>query len=723
MLRTARWITGSFLRDAVLFALVTLWLHQLLVPFGEATNIPSVTLFTTFIGLLFVSDLIVGGWIPRLLLKALVLILFMYSEYYKHYAFFEMTWMMHWLSDLYYTVRAAFSSDLDLLPESGRTTVFFLTLWMFQTFFRQSLNSRMWMFVFLLIGSIGLGVLDSFFVKDAKWNIVLFLFLGLLILSFMQLPAIERIARMPRRMSGWPTEWLVWTLVLSVLVVGTSSAAPKIKEPNWPDPVAFLQSKKGSGATVQKIGYGNDDTRLGGPFQMDEQVVFTVKTSVEQYYRGEAKTTYTGKGWLSSVVGEVVSDLSEMRHLQRMEPAVMEGEPVVQEYQFKSDMVPVVFNQYRMTGVELINPAQTTLLYSDLDSRLSLNSLNEGDSYRVSSLIPYFDEKKYNGANVPSPNPMTRPYLSLPVTLPQRVKDLAREITADAKTPYQRAEAIETYLRNTYSYETKDVPVPDEEQDFVDQFLFDSLRGYCDHFSSSMVVMARSVGLPARWVKGFTKGDVDLTYRSEKEGEYLYVVKNRNAHSWPEIYFEEVGWVAFEPTSTFSMPHLFKPDEETSLPLPVPTDEAQKQEKDLEDEAATTAVSSFEIDWQALGKGSLWIAGIALLLAFFFRRQLVTAWYLRRAYRSDGEVADHALRRLLYVLGKLGYKRQADMTLREYAVSLSGDPSLRGREMVSLAKIFERVFYGKERSVSDKEKGQIRDLWMRIIRKAGRQKR
>jgi transglutaminase-like putative cysteine protease len=724
MLRTARWITGSFLRDAVLFVLVWFWTYQLLIPFGEATAIPDVSIFSLFIGVLFAADLLVGGISARLVLKALVLSAFVYYLYYQQNSIPDLTWVSQWLTDSYNTVVAAFSSDLQLLPESGRTTVFMLTLWMFQAFLRQSLSSRGWMFVVLIVGTVALGVMDSFFVKDAKWNIVLFLFLGLLILAFMQLPAIERIARMPRLLNGWPAEWLVWTLVLSLVVVGTSSAAPKIKEPSWPDPIAFLQAKKGSGTGQQKIGYGNDDTKLGGPFQMDDTVVFTVKTKVEQYYRGEAKVTYTGKGWLSGSIGVEVPDMRDITPLQRMEPPVMEGERVVQEYEFKQNMAPVVINQYRMTGIEQLNTQQeNTLLYSDLDSRMSLNELRAGDSYRVVSTIPYFDEQKLKSANVPKPNALFRPYLSLPVTLPKRVRDLAQEITADAKTPYERAKAIESYLHNSFTYETEDVPVPAEDQDFVDQFLFESKRGYCDHFSSAMVVMARAVGLPARWVKGFTKGDVDLSYRSNVEGEYLYVVKNRNAHSWPEIYFEGIGWVAFEPTSTFTMPHLFKPEEETSLPLPSNTDQVEKREKDLEEETSSASATSFEIDWKAIGKGSLWLAGIALVLAILFRRRLLTAYYLRRAYKADDEVAQNALRRLLYVLGKLGYQRREDMTLREYALHLSGDQALRGREMIPLAKIFERVFYGQQRAVTQKERSQIRELWMRIIRKAGRTKR
>ena len=143
-------------------------------------------------------------------------------------------------------------------------------------------------------------------------------------------------------------------------------------------------------------------------------------------------------------------------------------------------------------------------------------------------------------------------YTQLPESLPQRVKDLALEITMGEKTWYDKAKAIEKYFKGSqFSYDTKNVMVPDGDVDYVDQFLFDSLRGYCDNFSTSMVVLLRSLDIPARWVKGYTEGES----RGYKEGDSnirLFDVTNNNAHSWVEAYFPQVGWVSFEPTPGFT---------------------------------------------------------------------------------------------------------------------------------------------------------------------------
>ncbi len=143
-------------------------------------------------------------------------------------------------------------------------------------------------------------------------------------------------------------------------------------------------------------------------------------------------------------------------------------------------------------------------------------------------------------------------YLQLPEELPERIHTLAKQITKEYHTPYEQAKAIEGYLRyGEYQYETQDMPVPKEGEDFVDQFLFESKRGYCDHFSTSMVVLLRASGIPARWVKGFGPGENEYDGKTEK---YQVTVRNQHAHSWVEVYFPDFGWIPFEPTPGFVNP-------------------------------------------------------------------------------------------------------------------------------------------------------------------------
>jgi len=113
-------------------------------------------------------------------------------------------------------------------------------------------------------------------------------------------------------------------------------------------------------------------------------------------------------------------------------------------------------------------------------------------------------------------------------------------VTAEAETPYARALALEAYLRS-FPYDLE-VAKPPEGQDVADYFLFDLQRGYCDYFASAMVVMARSVRIPARLAVGYAMGRYD-----PQRG--AYVVTEKDGHAWPELYFPGYGWIPFEPTS------------------------------------------------------------------------------------------------------------------------------------------------------------------------------
>jgi hypothetical protein len=124
-----------------------------------------------------------------------------------------------------------------------------------------------------------------------------------------------------------------------------------------------------------------------------------------------------------------------------------------------------------------------------------------------------------------------------------RVRALALEITDDAPTTYDKIRAIERWLGAHTEYSI-DAPLPSAgSDDVVDEFLFVSRQGWCEQVASSLTVLARSVGIPARLATGFVPGEQDrLTGR--------FVVRERDAHAWTEIYFPGVGWQGFDPTAS-----------------------------------------------------------------------------------------------------------------------------------------------------------------------------
>jgi len=129
-------------------------------------------------------------------------------------------------------------------------------------------------------------------------------------------------------------------------------------------------------------------------------------------------------------------------------------------------------------------------------------------------------------------------YLQVP-TLDPRVAKLAKQVTASSTSNYMRAKDIERYLKNNYGY-TLQLPGL-REPDPLARFLFERKKGHCEYFATSMAMMLRTLGIPTRTVNGFRGGEYnDLTNS--------YIVREKDAHSWVEVYFPEYGWVSFDPT-------------------------------------------------------------------------------------------------------------------------------------------------------------------------------
>lgn len=225
-------------------------------------------------------------------------------------------------------------------------------------------------------------------------------------------------------------------------------------------------------------------------------------------------------------------------------------------------------------------------------------------TYVVESAVSTAMEEQLRAAGDDYPQWVRDRYLTLPGRMPARVLALARSLTATEPTPYDRARAIETYLRSLpYSL---DVPLPPSGQDVVDYFLFDLQKGYCDYYATAMVVLARAAGIPARLAVGYATGSYDRV-RAE------YVVTEASAHAWPEIYFPGYGWIEFEPTA--------------GLP-PI-----ERAAETAEDRAEPVNIPRPASDWQdrlaQIARPRLWNV-LALMVVAVVAWPLADLWRLRR---------------------------------------------------------------------------------------------
>jgi protein-glutamine gamma-glutamyltransferase len=168
---------------------------------------------------------------------------------------------------------------------------------------------------------------------------------------------------------------------------------------------------------------------------------------------------------------------------------------------------------------------------SNLDSQRPV-SLYEADS---DIAVPSPQQLRGAGDYLPQ---FALAYLQLPALDP-RIPQLAAQISSSASNSYDKSVAVERYLKTHYGYtlQLPSAPVADP----LGNFLFERKQGHCEYFASSMAVMLRTLGIPARVVNGFRSDEFnDLTGN--------YVVRARNAHAWVEGYFPVYGWVTFDPT-------------------------------------------------------------------------------------------------------------------------------------------------------------------------------
>ncbi|MFE1827788.1 DUF3488 and DUF4129 domain-containing transglutaminase family protein [Streptomyces yangpuensis] len=190
----------------------------------------------------------------------------------------------------------------------------------------------------------------------------------------------------------------------------------------------------------------------------------------------------------------------------------------------------------------------------------------QGAEYKVRSLLLKPTAQQLQKA--PAPDPAVREeYTRVPDNLPQVVGDTARQVTQGAKDDYSRAVKLQDFfaVSGGFRYDTQTASGTGPQA--VARFLADK-EGFCIHFAFSMAAMSRTLGIPARVAVGFTPG--------EKQADGTVNVSMRDAHAWPELYFQGVGWTRFEPTprSGLNVPDYSRapaPAAQPSAPAPLPS--------------------------------------------------------------------------------------------------------------------------------------------------------
>ena len=283
-----------------------------------------------------------------------------------------------------------------------------------------------------------------------------------------------------------------------------------------------------------------------GEWVSNDEEALTLAASRPHYLRTATYDVYTGRGWERS---------EGTRRQVGPGEALFDGatpERPSEAYEIEA----ITISMQQTLGRNLFTAGSPIQIYAPIVIHESsgqpvlggveaANPIGPGEGYQLSVAISEATEAQLASAGVEYPEVVEALYLD-DSRATDRVRNLALEVTAGLTNPYEKAEALAAYLQRdpSFSYDTV-APAPGDGQDLVDFFLFDpenDRQGYCQYYASAMVMMARSLGLPARVAVGFAPGE-----RTEA-GSYL--VREANAHAWAEIYFPGYGWQIFESTKS-----------------------------------------------------------------------------------------------------------------------------------------------------------------------------
>ncbi|WP_052487951.1 transglutaminase family protein [Gordoniibacillus kamchatkensis] len=446
-----------------------------------------------------------------------------------------------------------------------------------------------WMIVTILFFCIR----DSFSTLVLWPQVAMVLFCGLLLLILRHFAEFQKKApKSWEHIAQYPSAVILPIVAIMAVTILLGVLTPTIR-PLLTDPYTLWKHAKGEPVLIAgkgeisdwvapaqdtSSGYGRNDRELGGGFRFDYSPVFTVDSPERSYWRGETRSVYTGSGWELSeaerrapVTGARVG--IALKPESRIDASQLKTKQVVQTYHFKDGAsFPVLFAARTAQHLQDVNGGTEAppVVWAPEQSELRFRGdrASYPKEYTVVSQMPVVDVDALKAVTYPADIKQELPdYLQLPPNLPQRVRELALQVTQSAATPYEKVKLLEQYLATNYQYTNTPDLSKGRSKDFVDRFLFEIKEGYCDYYSSALVVMARSLGLPARWVKGYSTGTNPLdeevnngilrgVIASQMLSGGTFTVRNSDAHSWVEVYFPGYGWIPFEPTSGFAMPML-----------------------------------------------------------------------------------------------------------------------------------------------------------------------
>jgi len=494
------------------------------------------------------------------------------------------------------------------------------------------------------------------------------------------------------------------------------------------------------GANPSNHGNFRDSLTLGGNPNLNRDIVFTVQSSDGSvYYETLNYDTYTKRGWGNGPTETLpwkandafTTDASNMVHTLTQKITVVA--PLNEQY-------PYILGAPDITSYDTAANVMASKTSGSVVAWLGKNgNLSVGTKYTVTSYISSADVKTLQAVPMPKDAPHYPPeydgqadphvynqhavdaYIQLPNGLDPRIAAKAQQIVADAHaiTMYDKVIALESYFRNTYSYSTNIQLPPGAEG--VSWFLFDNTdhKGFCNYFSTSMTVMARSLGIPARVVAGYTNGEYDAKTHQR-------VIRGTDAHSWTQIYFAGYGWINFEPSAGFTsfsrpLPNQFSKGGASGGTTGinggvVPPPNIRGRRSQGADDAAGTGAATTTAQAQVQLRQQVGTAVGSVILLLLFGSLLFMLWW-RRLFRRYSPSAQF-YGRLCVLANWAGIQLRPSQTPYEYIHGVAASAPQEALVLERLGDIYVRDKWAdpesSEHPLRSGEIDELPTLWRRI---------
>ncbi|MEW9528007.1 DUF3488 and DUF4129 domain-containing transglutaminase family protein [Microbispora sp. NPDC049125] len=519
-------------------------------------------------------------------------------------------------------------------------------------------------------------------------------------------PDTERLALSGKRIG-------VMAIVLAVVV-------PALLPALAPDPVFGFGVGNGLGGGGGNIGVPDAIAKLGGQLrQQANSTVLTYTTSDDKprYLRIYSLDVFDGQKWtFSSLRGRPEDRVSE----GPLPPAPGLGPGIAVGRAEARISVSEDLDQLRFLPL----PYPATQVEADGDWRADRASLMVFSTKDEASGLDYRavvgePQPSIDQLNLAAPSPPDGRYLALPQELDPEVAALAARVTAGAASPYQQAVKLQEWFTKSGKF-TYTLRAAGSGADALSRFVLRDRKGYCEQFASAMAVMARMLGIPARVAVGYTGGT--------KIGD-VWTVRTHDTHSWPELYFEGVGWLRFEPTpagaagqGTAEVPRYTIPVAPTTGPSAGPSANPSGGADDTSSNARPVRPNPRQLD-RDLGAAPVVVdpglpvtakVGIGLAAALLLALLPAVARLLVRLRRHrPARVRNAAWAELCDTLTDFGMPRRPDESPRALGLRLRERHELDPETAASLARVVtaeERLRYAPSPAADGPRPADLRRL-------------